>query len=949
RLNRVLKTYGDRGPSLLTAAEKLGNDPAFAGQVRTPSDIASITEALDAARGGLKGNVQRKAFVDGVASGSGEHYEKFRNDFNARINAVNALPAETRCQWSSPLSMAYHWWKHEKDFVPGRALTIDEYFGKYATDIFTTENYIGTSHNQTGGLKQSYARSFGQRLHVGFTFGDSVTKNANLTADGLIKELFSSGESDLSSLIESFVVKEFIRQNKNLCRITANNWIASNLQNGSSDFIRRFIAAEQADKLIDIFPPDLQTRLINLKVEDAVGSLLIEFNRLFIRLREKFVPAQSEDKFRSFLVQWFQSGFMPLAAWKVLVEWKQSGLTVLNLKNLKCPPSAENDTNWRQLQRLLNDIKTDNFVEPNKIQTILDIFLAVPELTVKDGIVKLLGRIVYLSEWTKQIEDLMKAHNATQASIFVEDALTIDCDLTNNIWEGKSLVLHAKVIYIGQNSRIRLSGAGYSPGNTKAASATSTAYRGADGTDGRAGESSGNIAILATKMLNPSKLTVELNGGRGEDGQDGGDGCNGKDGVGVTKSDLDNLVVNYYSLYRDSWSNFANYSPPSNWSRKSDSSSSGEYIYRTYEDENGRTMTYSFAADKGWTYSTYELYFFICGSKATSGTQGGSNGVGGQGGYNGTCAAQNPETGEEFQINIIRHGNKSGPNGDNGKVGQSGRHGINGNDMGLIDRSAKEASKHYEGSSERKLNWDYFYKAEFKSRLNGYRRYKEKESACFIKFGDGETIDQTQRCAEQAERRETAQSSTSKAVAKQSIIISKVLSEAQTVFGKQNAFLVSACETTKHAAIGEDEEEEEEETAENVAEEVVILRQKEETSKLSKYTPDSEKKKRPAYTPETYVDYVKSVGRRTTVNNCAQILFDLFSVEFPPVLLETIALNTLFHQMRYRQQMQSSFALVLVATLQSKIANGKSYDEIKEFSSSLSERRKRKFNLSRLR
>ncbi|CAF1681601.1 unnamed protein product, partial [Adineta ricciae] len=41
--------------------------------------------------------------------------------------------------------------------------------------------------------------------------------------------------------------------------------------------------------------------------------------------------------------------------------------------------------------------------------------------------------------------------------------------------------------------------------------------------------------------------------------------------------------------------------------------------------------------------------------------------------------------------------------------------------------------------------------------------------------------------------------------------------------------------------------------------------------------------------------------------------------------------------------------LVLVATLQSKIANGKSYDEIKEFSSSLSERRKRKFNLSRLR
>ena len=47
--------------------------------------------------------------------------------------------------------------------------------------------------------------------------------------------------------------------------------------------------------------------------------------------------------------------------------------------------------------------------------------------------------------------------------------------------------------------------------------------------------------------------------------------------------------------------------------------------------------------------------------------------------------------------------------------------------------------------------------------------------------------------------------------------------------------------------------------------------------------------------------------------------------------------------------MQSSFSLVLLASLQSKIVNGKSYDEIKHFTATLFNRRKRKFESSRLR
>lgn len=157
-------------------------------------------------------------------------------------------------------------------------------------------------------------------------------------------------------------------------------------------------------------------------------------------------------------------------------------------------------------------------------------------------------------------------------------------------------------------------------------------------------------------MLNSTRLFVELNGGRGEDGQDGGDGCDGANGLGVTINDLDSLVVKYSSLYRDSWSNFDGYAPPSNWVKQSGSSSSGEYIYRSYKDQHGRLMTYSFAGDKGWTYTTYELYLLVKGSNGTSGTSGGMNGVGGQGGYNGTCVVKNPENNTEFQINLIKEG-----------------------------------------------------------------------------------------------------------------------------------------------------------------------------------------------------------------------------------------------------------------------------------------------------
>lgn len=672
--------------------------------------------------------------------------------------------------------------------------------------------------------------------------GDLLVKNHCKSVDDVFEAIFGPEKSNVPSVIKEFVTQETIRHVKSLLSHSIKNWIGTNLKNGSKDFIKSFVAAQKSDQLPTVLTRDARDKLAFLEVNDAVGSLLIECSRLFNKLRRKYAPGENEDKFRNFLAQWLQSSFMPLSIWRIFEQWNKNGYTLTALKNLQWPEGSNKDNNWLQLQRLIKCIKTDEFVEREKLQTILTSLLAPPKSQFEAKTIKLIGRTIYLSDWTNWIESEIRNKDATQVAIYAEDSLIINCNLTNDIWQGKNLIIVTKSVYVSTESRIRLSGKGYTAGKTKAISATHIDVKGTTGKDGKAGESSGNIAILSTAMYNPGKLTVELNGGRGEDGQDGGDGCDGKDGIGVTQADLDKLVVSYSSLYRDSWSNFDNYKPPTNWTEESRNSSNGEYIHRTYKDENSRTMTYSFAADKGWTYSTYEIYLLICGSKGTNGSSGGSNGIGGQGGYNGTSSVQNPETGQPFQINIIKQGKSSGPNGENGVIGKSGRYGTNGNDMALIDRSASEASKHYEGSSDRKLSWNYVYKAESKSRLNGYRRYAEKESACFIKFAAGETIDTSERRADKAQER-TTRTSASEAVAKQSIVISQVLTETQGLFGKQNALLTDACKASAEVTINADEEEEEQEV-ENVTEEVVILRQKEEVNQLVKYTPESEKKVR---------------------------------------------------------------------------------------------------------
>ena len=120
-----------------------------------------------------------------LTNGAGPYYDSFRNDFNAKITAVNGLPENIRAQWSSPLSMAYHWWKHEGDFdKPGAPpVPIERYFGDHAENIFNTNNLTVRSFTQSGNIKNTYMRSFGRRIHIGYTAGPDEIRASHFTKE----------------------------------------------------------------------------------------------------------------------------------------------------------------------------------------------------------------------------------------------------------------------------------------------------------------------------------------------------------------------------------------------------------------------------------------------------------------------------------------------------------------------------------------------------------------------------------------------------------------------------------------------------------------------------------------------------------------------------------------------------------------------------------------------
>jgi hypothetical protein len=159
------------------------------------------------------------------------------------------------------------------------------------------------------------------------------------------------------------------------------------------------------------------------------------------------------------------------------------------------------------------------------------------------------------------------------------------------------------------------------------------------------------------------------------------------------------------------------------------------------------------------------------------------------------------------------------------------------------------------GSTGTKLNTEFVYKAEYKSRLDGQRRYVDKENACFVKFEEGEEIVSLLTRAVQAQKR-TVRSVKSEATAKQQIMNEKIISEAEDLFGKENSFLADACKESLAKVLIEEQLNNEEETKESVSEEITVIKQNDENRiNIKRYQKKVKKKRLSLYSEFVFQIY----------------------------------------------------------------------------------------------
>lgn len=94
---------------------------------------------------------------------------------------MEALDPNVKSQWSSQLTMAYHLKKHSKDFGKTE-ISAEQYFKDYPDSLFKMENQTGIYHSQQNGdIRRTFATRFGDRLHIGFTYGDEQHRASHFT------------------------------------------------------------------------------------------------------------------------------------------------------------------------------------------------------------------------------------------------------------------------------------------------------------------------------------------------------------------------------------------------------------------------------------------------------------------------------------------------------------------------------------------------------------------------------------------------------------------------------------------------------------------------------------------------------------------------------------------------------------------------------------------------
>ena len=340
-------------------------------------------------------------------------------------------------------------------------------------------------------------------------------------------------------------------------------------------------------------------------------------------------------------------------------------------------------------------------------------------------VIEVKGRNVVISEILQQIENKLSANSDIEEVHFLGADVYIDANFTDRIWHGQNIAISTKAMKICNKVTWNVSGRDndqiYS-GNA----GTGEDGHGKRGTDGCAGESGGNVFVLAEKIVNPGNFTIISNGGMGGNGQDGGNGEDGKDGKGISKTDFDKKFPPVASFMRPRMTQIIkvidsiieDYSEIKQFWYTGTGTTIGaiagdireqiEYAARmgdldtdvapSYDvipvdfkesvfieamTREGNEITFSFECG-GWVTSC-QAFLLYKGSFGQPGGHPGECGLGGDGGYAGEIIVRNPRnSGQNFGITTNA---RRGKDGEKGRSGKCGSHGRNGLDMGYLDHA----------------------------------------------------------------------------------------------------------------------------------------------------------------------------------------------------------------------------------------------------------------------
>ncbi|ETN81002.1 hypothetical protein NECAME_08804 [Necator americanus] len=699
-----------------------------------------------------------------------------------------------------------------------------------------------------------------------------------------------------------------------------------------------------------------QQQLINL---DAVlkdeprrrKQIVAKFHRLLNELVPHFSSEKVEKELLRVIVSWFKSGEMTLSHF---LTWhnslaKQKEVHLSDLKNAKWTLTNTEDTFFDRFQVALNEIPTKDLSTENRNQLkefltgVITTGTTLQETNGKRH--RMLSKLFYLSSYKSHLEDkLSKDKSISEINLYAEYAIIVDCSLSNEKWHGINLSLVAEKIIIKGKCEINLSGLNHRRDiRGKARSGRNRGEKGENGSDGIAGESSGNIFLCANEVKNPGNLKVILNGGDGEGGQDGGEGVDGLHGRKNTKDDLNSLLPKYESLYLCDWTVFSNYDPGKGWTKTfGEGRYKGfeEWIERTYKCDDGREMDFAIAGMRKLLCTVYDFRFVLRGGKGSMGSEGGANGVGGEGGNRGVFTARRISTAD--RITGIDVEMKRGNDGVDGKCGRPGDPGSNGNDVAFIDQSGgwngfgrDDDLWKYGLSSEQSLSYTYHYESEKYTRLSGYRMYKLGKKDCFVGISTT-SVDKIQSTKSTEKRCTSDRQRRSQAVSKQNISVDMVLGEymTQCVGEEVDIDYNKNAEFSVHVV----QETEEEQRAK---EQITVVKVHVDDEKTRYYKKEQKK----TIEPEKVVKRVHSavnLGTSNTLEDLISLWNDVFSAPIDVSGIIEQNLDKLAEQTNNIEQNRLAFEN------RSRLRNGMTRDDVQEFANGLISRLKEKKLLSSL-